>query len=154
AVVTIGGVGGAAGGRRATPVDATYRGAGTKLTTAPDGSSVHLERLPDRPKCTSGSGGARPTDVGVDLGPLPLAADGTFGNGPRSHELAGGAVVVRGRFSADGTRVTGSIVAAPFIDAAKGLRCKAFRATFAAAHVKGTGGKPGDVLVSGDFANT
>jgi hypothetical protein len=136
------------------PVEATYRGTGTLLTTTPDGSSVHIDKIPLLAKCKPRSDGpARPTNLGQELGPFPLKPNGSFTNGQKPTGLTNGQVSLSGRFSSDGSMVTGKIVAAKFDDSSKNFHCQAFKGSFSATHVKGTGGKPGQILATDDFSN-
>ena len=147
-------VGGAAAAKVSLPVDATYRGKGTQLTTSADGTSVHIDTIPVLPKCKPRPDGpARPTNLGQDLGPFPLQANGSFTNGQKPKGLTDGQVYIAGRFSSDGSKVTGTVVAAVFNDPSKNFHCQAFKGSFSATLVKGTGGKPGEVLARDDFSN-
>jgi len=116
----------------AAPVaNTTYVAKGTELHTGADGTTVSVSKLPIRQKCK----GVKPSNQGdfgsSGLGPFPVKADGTFTNGGRYAPKTPGSVIVKGKFSNDGTTVKGTVKVSAFKDS-KGFDCKAFVGSFTA----------------------
>jgi len=92
--------------------------------------------------------GRTPTNLGEDLGPFEIEKNGSFDNGGKKPD-----VVVKGKFSADGKKVTGTLEEPAFKDKAKGFDCPAYKTSYSAKLVKGTGALPGDTLAEDDFSD-
>lgn len=130
-------------GARGVHPGAQYEGNGVALSVGPDGTSVTIEELPIDLDCAS-SVPSNAGEIGIDL---PL--DGRrFSSGSKGSDR-----YIAGSFSANGKKVTGEVRERAFADPAKGFDCKAFRGTWSAKLVKGTGTAAGTVLARDDFSD-
>jgi hypothetical protein len=111
--------------------DANYNGKHTKLRTTANATGVSVLELPIDQKC-KGRAPSNQGDFGSSgLGPFTVKSDQTFTNGGPGRPTTPGSVIVKGKFSQDGTKVSGTVKVSAF-KSSKGFDCKAFSGRWSA----------------------